>query len=120
MFDLFPVFFHLRLSAFLFRPFPIIDRGSLFLTAAGIENIVWLLMFLSIVIFLFRLNLRSHSIFPILSILLFIIFFSIATALYEGNLGTAFRHKSTIQSPLILLILLLLVSQKEKSGVRRL
>ncbi len=103
-----------RLSAFLFRPFLPLDNGSTFLTAAGIENLIWLLLFFVAFALLFRLDFLSESIPAIISISFFIVLFSTAAALYEGNMGTAFRHKSTILSPLILLLLLSLVSQKRE------
>lgn len=103
-----------RLSAFLFRPFLLLDNGSSFLTAAGVENVIWLLLFFIAFALLFRLDFLSNSIPSILSISFFIILFSTAAALYEGNMGTAFRHKSTILCPLVLLLLLLLVSQKRE------
>jgi hypothetical protein len=103
-----------RLFSFLFRPLPLLDNGSTLSIAAGIENVIWLLLFLIAFAFLFRLDFFSKLIAPILSISFFIIFFSTAAALYEGNMGTAFRHKSTILGHLILLLLLLLVTQKRE------
>jgi hypothetical protein len=103
-----------RLFAFLFRPLPLLDNGSTFANAAGIENVIWLLLFLIAFAFSFRLDFFNKSIPPILAISFFIIFFSTAAALYEGNMGTAFRHKSITLGPLILLLLLLLVSQQRE------
>lgn len=86
-----------RLFAFLFRPLPILDSGSLSLTLAGFENIFWI-TFLSYVIFLFFIFMRYGGSQRVLLITLGVYFamFSTAAALYEGNLGTAFRHKSTL------------------------
>lgn len=86
-----------RLFAFLFRPLPILDSGSLSLTLAGIENIFWI-AFLSYVIFLYSTFMRYSGSQRTLLITLgtYFALFSTAAALYEGNLGTAFRHKSTL------------------------
>jgi hypothetical protein len=86
-----------RLFAFLFRPLPILDSGSLSLTLAGIENIFWI-AFLSYVIFLYSTFIRYSGSQRTLLITLgaYFAIFSTAAALYEGNLGTAFRHKSTL------------------------
>ena len=95
-----------RLSAFLLRPFPIIDRGSFFLSIAGLENIVWAAFLLFSFINFMRLSNLSPVRDIVITIALFIILFSSAVSLYEGNLGTAFRHKSTIVGLLVLLNIL--------------
>ena len=95
-----------RLTAFLVRPFPFLDEGSSFLLFAGLENFVWLFLILVTLTNLMRL--RSHTLFKeyIMCIAFFMIIFSIAVSLYEGNMGTAFRHKSTLIGHLILLNML--------------
>lgn len=95
-----------RLTALLVRPFPFVDKGSPFLLFAGLENLLWLILFLVTLTNLVRL--RSQSLFKdyILSIASFLILFSTAVSLYEGNMGTAFRHKSTLLGHLILLNIL--------------
>ena len=101
-----------RLSAFLLRPFLFLDEGSPFLLFASLENFVWLFMFIVSIANLARL--RSPSLFKdyILIITLFLILFSTSVSLYEGNMGTAFRHKSTLVGHLILLNLLAMWSHK--------
>lgn len=86
-----------RLFAFLFRPLPILDSGSLSLTLAGYENIFWI-AFLSYAIFLCSKFMRYSGLQRALMFTLgtYFAIFSTAAALYEGNLGTAFRHKSTL------------------------
>jgi hypothetical protein len=95
-----------RLTAFLVRPFPFLDEGSSFLLFAGLENFLWLFLILVTLTNLMRL--RSHTLFKeyIMCIAFFMIIFSIAVSLYEGNMGTAFRHKSTLIGHLILLNML--------------
>jgi len=50
-----------------------------------------------------------------------VLLFASAAALYEGNLGTAFRHKSTILWPLIFILMIapriIPKSRKEKTTV---
>lgn len=83
--------------AFLFRPLPILDTGSQSLKFAGFENIFWVGL-LSYVIFLFSSFARYSGLQRALMISLgaYFTLFIAAAALYEGNLGTAFRHKSTL------------------------
>lgn len=99
-----------RLSAFLFRPLPFIDQGSAFLFYAGLENLVWLFLILITLSNLARLRFRSLHKEYIISVSIFLISFATAAALYEGNMGTAFRHKSTLVGHLILLNLLIIWS----------
>jgi hypothetical protein len=99
-----------RLSSFLFRPFPGIDTGSNFLIIAGIENLLWLALFIYALLLVVNQKLkRSHKLFA-LWIYSYLFTFSSAASLYEGNLGTAFRHKSSI---LWALVLGILVTHKE-------
>ena len=99
-----------RLSSFLFRPFPVIDSGSNFQNLAGLENILWLfLISLGVLRVLRKWKIQENRL--IISFLLtFLICFSTAAALYEGNLGTAFRHKSTLLWSLLLILVLTKVS----------
>jgi hypothetical protein len=95
-----------RLPSFLFRPFPVIDSGSNFQNLAGIENILWLfLISLGVLRVIRKWKFQENRL--INSFLFsFLICFSTAAALYEGNLGTAFRHKSTILWSLLLILIL--------------
>ena len=95
-----------RLTAVLLRPFPFFDKGSSFLLFAGLENLVWLFLFIVTLINLAKIKLSSLFKEYIVSIALFLILFSTAVSLYEGNMGTAFRHKSTLLGHLILLNIL--------------
>jgi hypothetical protein len=99
-----------RLPTFLFRPFPLIDSGSSFINLAGIENLLWLGLVLYAAFAAFKMNLNKMEKFTIAWLYTYIITFSTAASLYEGNLGTAFRHKSSI---LWALALGLLISHKD-------
>ena len=95
-----------RLPTFLVRPFPVIDSGSEFLNFAGIENVLWFFLICSTVLRVLQRARTEKSCMVISFLFTYFISFSLAAALYEGNLGTAFRHKSTILWPLILILIL--------------
>ena len=93
-----------RLSSFLLRPFLFIDSGSLAINLASIENIAWFLILLYF-IYCVTISIQNRiHLKVIIPITLFVFSFSILAALYEGNLGTAFRHKSTILWALLLVV----------------
>ena len=90
-------------STFLFRPLIAIDVTSTSSLFAAIENIAWLGAFIFIVVMLIRK--RQLAFFgPLAPSLIFFTLYCVGAGSYEGNMGTAFRHKS-----LILWVVLLLV-----------
>lgn len=96
--------FPYRITAFLTRPLPIIDMGSKLNNFAAFENLIWILLLIGFVYSLSVSIQRRFKLEIIIPTSLFIFFFSSLAALYEGNLGTAFRHKSTILWGLLLVI----------------
>jgi len=104
-----------RLSAFLLRPFLLIDHGSSFLLLAGLENVAWTLLFILTFYNLAKIRRKTPSKEYLFSVTAFLVLFSTAAALYEGNLGTAFRHKSTIIGHLVLINLIAISSRELKS-----
>lgn len=88
---------------FLFRPLPFIDTTSLSSIFAATENMLWILMFTLIVY-----RVIKARVIPFLReigpAIIFFSLYAVGAGSYEGNLGTAFRHKS-----LILWIVLLLL-----------
>ena len=107
-----------RLFAFLFRPLIFFDQGSMTLFYAALENLGW--MILIPLSFLAALRKREYSLdqFIQLSLAVYVILFASAAALVEGNLGTAFRHKSTILWPLIfILIIEPVILQKSRKNI---
>lgn len=104
-----------RLSAFLLRPFLLIDHGSSFLLLAGLENIAWTIFFILTFYNLAKIRRKNHFKDYIFSITAFLVLFSTAVALYEGNMGTGFRHKSTIIGYLVLINLIAITSRELKS-----
>ena len=110
-----------RLFAFLFRPLIFFDQGSTTLNFAALENLGWMILVpLSVWVSLRR---RENTVdrFINLGLTSYVLLFASAAALYEGNLGTAFRHKSTILWPLIFILMIapriMPKSRKEKTTV---
>jgi hypothetical protein len=110
-----------RLFAFLFRPLIFFDQGSTTLNFAALENLGWMILVpLSVWVSLRR---RENTVdrFINLGLTSYVLVFASAAALYEGNLGTAFRHKSTILWPLIFILMIapriIPKSRKEKTTV---
>ena len=98
--------FPYRLFAFLFRPLIFFDQGSSLLNFAALENVAWLLFIpLSVWVSLLKTD-KSINRIVNLSLISYVIVFASAAALYEGNLGTAFRHKSTILWPLVFVLMI--------------
>ena len=91
---------------FLFRPLPFIDTTSMSSTFAAAENILWIFMFAVIVYRIFNLK-RIPLLRELAPTLVFFTLFVVGAGSYEGNMGTAFRHKSLILwVPLLLLLAL--------------
>ena len=100
---------------FLFRPIPgpdITSTASLF--AAG-ENLLWLAMLLYIII-MFAKNRKLAFLGVQLPSLLFASLYCVAAGSYEGNMGTAFRHKSLILWVVILLLASTIVATQQRKA----
>ena len=87
---------------FLFRPLPFVDTTSLSSAFAAGENTLWILMFV-LVIYRISKDKRIPFLGELAPIMIFFSIYVVGAGSYEGNMGTAFRHKS-----LILWIVLLL------------
>ena len=107
-----------RLGTFLLRPFPLIDSGSNSLQLASVENPIWYFLLLTSIYLLITRQQNRRYRYIILWLYSYSLIIAAAASLYEGNLGTAFRHKSSILWPLILGLLLLLNSTKRKVGLK--
>ena len=91
---------------FLFRPLPFIDTTSLSSNFAAAENTLWIIMFL-LVIYRIRKLKRIPFLGDLIPAIIFFSLYVIGAGSYEGNMGTAFRHKSLILwIPLLLLFCL--------------
>jgi hypothetical protein len=88
---------------FLFRPLPIIDPTSATSQLASAENFIWITMFL---LLLFALIQKRGKGIPrdLVPSMIFAILYVAAAGVYEGNMGTAFRHKSIILWVLLILL----------------
>ena len=88
---------------FMFRPLLGLDTTSTSSLFAGIENIFWVASCVFILASLTR-NRRLHFFEEIAPSLVFFLIYIVAAGAYEGNMGTAFRHKSLILWVVLLLI----------------
>jgi hypothetical protein len=90
-------------ATFLFRPLIFIDTTSTSSLIAAIENIAWLGAFVFIVVMIFKKR-RLAFIGPLAPSLIFFVLYCVGAGSYEGNMGTAFRHKSLILWVILLLL----------------
>jgi hypothetical protein len=100
---------------FLFRPIPGTDVTSTPSFFASIENIIWISAFL-FVIFMFVRNRRLAFFGALAPSLLFFLTYSVAAGAYEGNMGTAFRHKSLILWVVILLLVSTIAATQQRKA----
>ena len=98
-------------ATFLFRPLIGIDTTSTSSLIAAIENIVWLGAFVFIIIMIIKKR-RLAFIGPLAPSLIFFILYCVGAGSYEGNMGTAFRHKSLILWVILLLVASVTVAEK--------
>jgi hypothetical protein len=102
---------------FLFRPMlgsDVTSSSSLF---AAIENVFWLGAVLFVVAMFIR-NRRLAFFGALAPSLLFFSIYSVAAGAYEGNMGTAFRHKSLILWVVLLLLASTIVSTQQRKAQR--
>jgi hypothetical protein len=100
---------------FLFRPLIGLDTTSTTSLLASIENVGWLLAILFIAVGLARNRRLAFSRIQIPSIIFFILY-SVIAGSYEGNMGTAFRHKSLILWVVLLLIASTIVAAQQRKA----
>jgi hypothetical protein len=100
---------------FLFRPMlgsDVTSSSSLF---AAIENVFWLTSALFVMIVFIR-NRRLAFFGALAPSLLFFTIYTIGAGASEGNMGTAFRHKSLILWVVILLVASTIVASRERKA----
>ena len=102
---------------FLFRPMLGADITSASSLFAAIENIFWLAAFLFIAIMFIR-NKRLAFFGALAPSLMFASLYSLGAGAYEGNMGTAFRHKSLILWVVLLLIASTIVATQQRKAER--
>ena len=102
-------------STFLFRPLIAIDVTSTSSLFAAIENIAWLGAFIFIVVMLIRKR-RLAFFGPLTPSLIFFTLYCVGAGSYEGNMGTAFRHKSLILWVVLLLVGSVIAAEKKTNS----
>jgi len=100
---------------FLFRPMLSADVTSASSLFAAIENIVWLAVFLFITVMFIR-NKRLAFFGALAPSFLFFSLYSVGAGAYEGNMGTAFRHKSLILWVVLLLLASTIVATQQRKA----
>ena len=103
---------------FLFRPLPGADVTSTSSLFAAIENVYWLGAILFVAVMFIR-NRRLAFFVALAPSLLFSSIYSVAAGAYEGNMGTAFRHKSLILWVVILLVASTIVATQQRKAERQ-
>jgi hypothetical protein len=98
-------------ATFLFRPLIVIDTTSTSSLFAAIENIAWLGAFFFIVVMLIKKR-RLAFLGPLTPSLIFFVLYCVGAGSYEGNMGTAFRHKSLILWVILLLLASVITAEK--------
>jgi hypothetical protein len=99
-------------STFLLRPIIGVDVTSASSLLAAIENIFWLALFMAIIFLMIRKRTISF-LNPILPSLIFFMLYVLGASAYQGNMGTAFRHKSLVLWVVLLVIFALLWRKPE-------
>ena len=102
-------------STFLLRPFIVGDVTSTSSAFAAIENLIWLFAFGLIAYFIVKRRgiPRFNKLAPSL---IFFALYVVGAGAYEGNMGTAFRHKSLILWVVLALLLSLLWRNSQTSN----
>ena len=98
-------------ATFLFRPLIGIDTTNASSLIAAVENIAWLGAFVFIIIMITKKR-RLAFIGPLAPSLIFFILYCVGAGSYEGNMGTAFRHKSLILWVILLLVASVIFAEK--------
>ena len=102
-------------ATFLFRPLIGIDTTSTSSFIAAIENIAWLGAIVFIAIMVIRKR-RLAFIGPLAPSFIFFMLYCVGAGSYEGNMGTAFRHKSLILWVILLLLASVIVAEKRPNS----
>ena len=101
-------------TTFLLRPFIVGDVTSASSAFAATENLIWLLAF-GLIAFLIVKRRRIPRFNQLAPSLIFFALYVVGAGAYEGNMGTAFRHKSLILWVVLALLLSLLWRNSQAS-----
>lgn len=115
----------LQVFLFWFKPFPILDSDNRLQLFAGIENTFWIGFLLYSALFYYMFSKRrtkdsveSNPFRALESAIWFIVLmFILASSLYEGNMGSAYRHKIVLFPAVISLMIIMSVRLCENSKV---
>ena len=102
-------------TTFLFRPLIGVDVTSTSSLFAALENIAWLGAFILIGVMLIRKR-RLAFFGPLTPSLIFFTLYCVGAGSYEGNMGTAFRHKSLILWVVLLLVGSVIAAEKKTNS----
>ena len=102
-------------ATFLFRPLIGVDVTSTSSLFAALENIAWLGTFIFIVVMLIKKR-RLAFFGPLTPSLIFFTLYCVGAGSYEGNMGTAFRHKSLILWVVLLLTGSVIAAEKKTNS----
>jgi len=102
-------------ATFLFRPLIGVDVTSTSSLFAALENIAWLGAFIFIVVMLIKKR-RLAFFGPLTPPLIFFTLYCVGAGSYEGNMGTAFRHKSLILWVVLLLTGSVIAAEKKTNS----
>ena len=93
-------------AKFLFLPVPLLNNGSIFLNLISFEMFLWLILYVILLIFMFRASKVIKKMeFVILWPFIFLISFLIFSSLFEINLGTIIRHRSILATAILISII---------------
>ena len=98
-------------ATFLFRPFIGLDVTSTSSLFAAIENIAWFGASIFIIVMMVRKR-RLAFFGPLVPSIIFFMLYIVGAGSYEGNMGTAFRHKSLILWVFLLLVASVIAARK--------
>ena len=101
-------------TTFLLRPFIVGDVTSASSAFAATENLIWLLAF-GLIAFLIVKRRGIPRFNQLVPSLIFFTLYVVGAGAYEGNMGTAFRHKSLILWVVLALLLSLLWRNSQTS-----
>ena len=103
---------------FLVRPMLGADVTSLSSLFAAIENFFWFSAFIYVTVLFIR-NRRLAFFSALVPSLIFFSIYTVGAGAYEGNMGTAFRHKSLILWVVILLLASTIVATQQRKAEKQ-
>jgi hypothetical protein len=104
------------------RPIFIVDKlETTTQKYAATENLFWILITIYVfVLSIMTIKYINQNFYFKLGLLLYIILFIVLSGLYEGNYGTAFRHKSLLLPIFLILIMILQIDLVQQRTTKKL